>query len=500
MRPAIRIALLITVGLASFFAGRGWKQNPASNVGNGQVRKILYYQDPMHPAYKSDKPGIAPDCGMQLVPVYADGGSGDGASSPVQPPGTVLITPEKQQVIGVRIGEAEESTGTRVLRTVGRVVPDETRLYRLVSPLDGLTEDVAPYAVGSFIKKDDLLLGINNPEFIALEQSYLSALATESRGKLVSGGPQQALNNRNLDLAVASIRNDWISERQMKELQSTRKASQLLKVYSPVSGCVLVRNISPGQTITRGTELFRIADLSHIWVLADLFEDEADSLRPGQRVRVSLPRDRRAYTARVSDALPQIDPVSRTFKVRLELDNPTYLLRPDMFVDVEVSIKLPAGVTVPVEAVVDSGLTKTVFVDLGNGLFEPRAVQTGWRNNDRVQILKGIKAGERIVISGAFLVDSESHLKAVTVAMSPEISKDPVCGMEIDRTKAAAAGSEAEFRGKMYFFCSAKCKGDFQKDPEKYISPTERKKPGGRTEKARVPAGGNPPPKVHEAS
>lgn len=200
MRLAVRMALMLALGLASFFVGRGWRQEPASNIGSGQVHKILYYQDPMHPAYKSDKRGIAPDYGMALVPVYADGGSGESASPSVQPLGTVAITPEKQQVIGVRIGETEESAGTRMVRTVGRVAPDETRLYRLTAALDGLTEGVASYATGSVVKKGDLLLGISNADCLSLQQTYLSSLTIEERGKLVSGSPEQAKNNRNLQL------------------------------------------------------------------------------------------------------------------------------------------------------------------------------------------------------------------------------------------------------------------------------------------------------------
>ena len=483
MNSKVMTTLVIGAIVTAFVLGRWFGREPASTEMVGQGPKILYYQDPMHPQYKSEKPGIAPDCGMRLVPVYADGGT----RASTRPPGTVAIAQDKQQVIGVRIGEAEKSSGTRVVRTVGKVAPDETRLYRLNAPLDGFTEQVASYATGSLLKKDDLLLGIRNPDFLALQQTYLSSLNIQDRGKAVRG-PELAKDDRNLQLAIATLTNVGISDLQLKELEHTRKSTDVLKVYSPVTGWVLARNVSPAQRVERGTELYRIADLTHIWILADLFGDEGESLHAGQSVRVSLPRNEKIYTALVSKTLPQFDPVTQTLKVRLELDNRDYVFRPDMLVDVEFPIRLPVGVTIPVDAIVDSGTTKTVFVDVGDGLFEPRAVQTGWRADNRVQIVKGISAGEHIVISGTFLVDSESHLQTATAAMASDMTHDPVCGMEIDHAKAATSGLETEFEEETHYFCSATCKRDFDKDPKKYIKSTDRKESKGRTQKARPPA------------
>lgn len=170
----------------------------------------------------------------------------------------------------------------------------------------------------------------------------------------------------------------------------------------------------------------------------------------------------------MSQVLPQFDPATRTLKVRLEADNPGYALRPDMFVDVELPIGFPATIAVPVDAVVDSGLKKTVFVDRGEGFFEPRQVETGWRFDDRVEIVKGLKPGEQIVVSGNFLIGSESRLKAEAAGMYAPV-KDPVCGMEVDKSKAKAAGRTVEFHGKTYFFCSDRCERDFEKSPERYL-------------------------------
>ena len=187
-------------------------------------------------------------------------------------------------------------------------------------------------------------------------------------------------------------------------------------------------------------ELYRLADLSRVWVLADLFENEAKYVRPGEKVSVTLPNQDEKRLATVSEILPEFDPATVTLKVRLEMDNPRFTLRPGMFVDVEFPINLPATVNMPVDAIMDSGLKQTVFVDRGNGYFEPRRVKTGWRLGDRVEIVEGIEPGERIVISGNFLIDSESRMKLAAAGLFGNVVKDPVCGLNVDESKAKAAG------------------------------------------------------------
>jgi multidrug efflux pump subunit AcrA (membrane-fusion protein)/YHS domain-containing protein len=172
----------------------------------------------------------------------------------------------------------------------------------------------------------------------------------------------------------------------------------------------------------------------------------------------------------MSDSLPQFDPETRTLKTRFELDNPGNVLRPDMYVDVEIQAEMPEAVTVPADAIVDSGLRKIVFVDRGNGHFEPRRVETGWRVGDRVQVSKGLMAGERIVISGTFLIDSESRMKTAAMGMLGAPATDVVCGMDVDPKKATSAGRTAVHEGETYYFCSDECKQKFAKEPAKYVA------------------------------
>ena len=234
-----------------------------------------------------------------------------------------------------------------------------------------------------------------------------------------------------------------MSDLQIEEIHQTRTASPHVNIYSPVSGFVLARNVSPGQRFDKGTELYRIADISRVWVLTDIFEKDRQFLKPGAEATV-LYQGRR-LKARMSDALPQFDAQSRTLKTRFELDNPGYVLQPDMFVDVELDVEMPPAITVPADAVFDSGLRKTVFVDRGNGSFEARRVETGWRLGDRVEIVRGLMEGERVVAAANFLLDSESRMRAVSAGIfDPET--DPVCGMEVDEKKAAAAGRTVDAR------------------------------------------------------
>jgi RND family efflux transporter MFP subunit len=259
-----------------------------------------------------------------------------------------------------------------------------------------------------------------------------------------------------------------MSEHQIKELAQTKQMTDKVFIMAPVTGFIIARNVSPGQRFDKGAEWYRIADLSRVWVLADLFRNEAEHVRPGMKVRVTIPETRKTLNAMVSNVLPQFDAASRALNVRLELDNPGYTLRPDMFVDVEFPVTLPSALTVPADAVLDSGLRKTVFVDRGNGLFEPRDVETGWRFSNRIEITKGLKAGEKIVVSGTFLIDSESKLELAAQGMYGTLSKDPVCGEDVSVNKAEKAERKTVYKGTTYYFSSEECKQKFDKNPEEY--------------------------------
>jgi RND family efflux transporter MFP subunit len=386
--------------------------------------------------------------------------------------GTVRITPEKQQVIGVRTGVVGKAAGEHFIRTVGRVAPDEKRVYRLVAGTDGWIRETYNNDTGTLVKKDERLASFYSPLFRAAQLAYIAILGSSPDDRFRAGGRQALAPSQqasvSLQTYIDALESLGMSEQQMKELASTRQLTDKVYILAPAAGFIIARNVSPGQRFDKGTEWYRIADLSRVWVLADLFRNEAEYVRPGMKVRVTIPETKKTLNAVVSAVLPQFDAASRTLKVRLELDNPGYTLKPDMFVDVEIPITLAPAMTVPVDAVFDSGLRKTVFVDHGNGIFEPREVETGWRAGNRVEIVKGLKPGEKIVISGNFLIDSESKLEMAAAGMQGSLSKDPVCGVDVSMTKAVRAGLKTNHGGKTYYFDSVQCKQQFERDPKRY--------------------------------
>ncbi|MFZ2447061.1 MAG: efflux RND transporter periplasmic adaptor subunit [Syntrophobacteraceae bacterium] len=270
--------------------------------------------------------------------------------------------------------------------------------------------------------------------------------------------------NNPLEIAKLELHNLGVSEYQMKEIARTKELAKDLEIRSPVTGIVLARNVSPEQRFTKGSELFRVADISRVWVLADVFSREAAYVRPGMRARVTVPEQSRVIEAVVTNVPSQFDPVTRALRVRLEADNPEIALRPDMFVDVEFLIDLPVTLTAPLDAVLDSGIRKTVFVDRGNGFFEPREVKTGWRFGDLVEIREGLEPGERIVISGNFLIDSESRMKLARAGLHGALSKCPSCGMDVSQSKAKAEGMTAQRDGQTVYFCSPECMKQFEEE------------------------------------
>ena len=238
-------------------------------------------------------------------------------------------------------------------------------------------------------------------------------------------------------------------------MRQSRKVPPLIDLRSPVTGIVLARNASPGQYVGTGSELYRIADLSRVWVLADLFEQDAQYARLTRTATVHY--QHRKVSASVSRVLPQFDPATRSLKLRLEMDNPGVLLRPDMFVDVELATDLPEAVAVPADAVLDTGRSRTVFVERGGGVFERREVETGWRIGDRTAIRSGLAVGERVAVSGHFLLDSEARMRAVTPSAPGAV--DPICGMHVN---PATARFRAEQAGKTTVFCSEACLRSFR--------------------------------------
>jgi multidrug efflux pump subunit AcrA (membrane-fusion protein)/YHS domain-containing protein len=459
--------VLVLGGLGVAFLAGSWSATRRSEGERrpASARHIVSYSCPMHPAYHSDRPGDCPSCGMRLEPVYEDGaGPGRESGGAALPPGTIQVSPEHQQAIGVQLIEVARASGEQTIRTGGRVVPDEARIYRLYAATDGWIQEVSDTSTGSMVRKGQRLGAYYSPALVpALQRYFLTMPSGDGSSRTFGTASVEAL----VQQATDQLRSIGLSEAQIEELNRTRALLKEIWILSPAPGFVLARNISLGQRFEKGAELYRIADLGRVWVLADMFESQGDVVRPGATARILVPQRRLEYEARVGNVEPLFDEATRTLKVRLEMENRGYALKPGMFVDVEFRVTLPSAVTVPADAVVNSGVRKTVFVDRGNGFFEPRRVETGWRAGDRVEIVKGLMPGERVVVSGNFLLDSESRMKAASQGFIGAVAKDPVCGMDVDEKKAAA-GRKSEYNGTTYYFCSDDCKQKFDKDPAKY--------------------------------
>ena len=377
-------------------------------------RKILYWYDPMHPAYTSDKPGIAPDCGMALVPKYAD----DQALARM-PSGTITISPEKQVLAGVRTAIVERKPLVRDIRTTAQIVADETRIAHVHVKVAGYVDKVYVDFVGQLVKKGQPLFTLYSPDLVSTQEEYLIA----KRGNATLGNaPFQEIADGSQSL-LQSARERlklWdISDDQIKELDATGKVSKDLTFYSPITGFVTDRKVFPQTSVTPDTELYTVSDLSTVWADVDIYEYEVPFVHLGQRVTLTLSYSPgKTYTGNISYVYPTVDPQTRTVKVRVQLPNPGFFLKPQMFADAQVRVDYGTKILVPEEAVLDSGTEQHVFVVHQGGVFEPRKVTVGPVVDNNAVILSGLKPGETIVVSGNFLIDSESGLKDAMSGMT----------------------------------------------------------------------------------
>jgi RND family efflux transporter MFP subunit len=378
-------------------------------------RRVLFWYDPMHPAYTSDQPGIAPDCGMNLVPKYAD----EVEAMKDRPPGTVMMSVEKQQLIGVRTAEVRRERLMRTIRTVGRVEADETKLARIHVKVAGWVEEVYVDFVGKLVKKGQPLFTLYSPELVSTQQEYLIArrgeqYLGESSYREVAEGAETLLRAARERLRL------WdITDEQIEKLEQTGAVTRTMTLNSPIDGFVMHRNLFPQTYVSPDTRLYEIADLSTIWVYADIYEYEVPYVRVGQRATMQLSYfPGKSYAGRVSYIYPTLDSKTRTVRVRLDFRNPGFALKPGMFADVELKINYGTQTLIPSEAVLDSGLRQIVFIAKPGGFFEPREVQLGARLENQYIVLSGVEPGETIVTSGNFLIDSESRLSTATGGIS----------------------------------------------------------------------------------
>jgi len=370
---------------------------PATSAENGE-REILYWVAPMDANYRRDKAGKSP-MGMELVPVYADEAGSDGSS--------VTIAPEVIQNLGIRTAVAERSRLWRSIDTVGYVDFDESKVSHIHLRTEGWIEHLAVHSEGDRIRKGEKLLELYSPELVNAQSEFVQALAGGNRSLI------QASQERLSALGIPA--------EQIKTLKKSRKVNQNIVIRAPQDGVVSNLAVRHGMFIKPDKQVMSLADLSSVWLVAEIFERQADWVKVGQTAEVSLAfLPGHTWEGQVEYIYPSLDPKTRTLKARLRFPNPDEALKPNMYANVKIYGGAKDDVVViPVEALIRTGREERVVIALGDGRFESRTVTAGIESGDWVAIIEGIQPGDRVVTSGQFLIDSEASLKASTQRMSP---------------------------------------------------------------------------------
>ena len=383
-----------------------------ADEGKPKEKEVLFYRNPMNPAITSPV-FMQDDMGMDYIAVYADGGNTD------EPAGTVTIDPVTVQNIGVRTTLAATRDLSRALKGLGRVDFNEERLARLHPKTSGWIGSLKVDETGKKVSKDTILLSIYSPELVAAQQEYLVALNNWEAVRSSDASQMKKSARTILDSAKERLQLFDVPAHQIKELEQSRKIKKQLHIHSPFKGRIMHIGAREGQYVTPKDELYLIADLSRIWVNVDIFEDELSWLQLGDQAEMRVRAEPgRTYKGKITFIHPTLNRKSRTVQVRLEFDNTDLSLKPGMFANVTLYVdSQPSAVVVPSEAIVRSGSREQVFVVREPGKFEPREVILGVSAQGMTQILSGVAAGEQVVTSSQFLIDSESKLREATAKM-----------------------------------------------------------------------------------
>jgi Cu(I)/Ag(I) efflux system membrane fusion protein len=376
----------------------------------------LFYRNPMNPEITSPIPA-KDDMGMDYIPVYADEDKAAQA-------GTVTIDPVTVQNIGVRTAIAERKTLARVIHTVGRVDYDEQRIARLHPKTQGWIEELRIGTTGASIEDDEILLSIYSPQLVSSQQEYLLALKNY---ETLSNSPFEDVRRGANDLVESSLdrlRLLDVPEHQIEMLKETHEVMKLLHIHSPTEGIVINVGAREGQFVTPQSELYMIADLASVWVFVDIFEEELPWVNVGDEAEMrvmAVPGT--TFRGRLTYIYPYAESRTRTIKARLEFDNSELLLKPEMFADVTIHANPRENtLVVPSEAVIRSGLKEQVFLVRAPGKFEPREVEVGLSGGGLTEIREGLDAGDQVVVSAQFLIDSESKLREAAAKMRESVN------------------------------------------------------------------------------
>jgi Cu(I)/Ag(I) efflux system membrane fusion protein len=410
------LALLVLASLALTGAECRKASVPAVASASPAAGSVLYYRSPMDPSVHSAVPA-KDSMGMDYVPVYAEDVA---ATTDVSGRASLTLSPERRRILGLRSEALRRVPLRRVIRTIGRVTVDERRLHHIHTKYEGFVEHLHVDFTGKFVRRGEPLLSIYSPELVATEQEYL--LAYRARKRLAESGiPSVAQGGVDLLEATRQRLLFWdIRPVDIAAIETTGQVMRTLDLYSDTSGYVVQKMAFHGMRITPADTLFDVADLSQLWVLADVYEADLPSVRMGMEAEISVPyRPGRKWRGPVTYIAPTVDEKTRTIKVRIEVGNQGEELKPDMFADVLLESDLGLGLVIPGDALIHAGPRLLVFLDHEGGRIEPREVQTGARIGEGFEVVSGIAEGDRVVTSANFLLDSESTLRAALGSLAP---------------------------------------------------------------------------------
>lgn len=384
----------VTISIAAIFAGGYWL---------GQSGHIGHFAASLEGASEAK----------------SDSGAMAGHDMSSMSSGMVNVSPEKQQLVGIRTAVVEMRPLVKKIRTVGIVTYDETKVAQVFSKVEGWIDKLHVNYTGRLVEKDQPLFDLYSPDLVATQDEYL--LAVEAKESLASSSLKEIrAGSESLLEATRRRLSLWdISDEQIAELQKSRRPKKNLTFYSPISGFVIKKEAVQGMRVMPDKELYTITDLSTVWVNADIYEFELGNIRLGQRAAITLsyyPGE--TFHGKVSWIAPVLDDKTRTTKVRLEFANRGFRLKPEMYANVEIDIEGGRKLAIPEEAVLDSGIRKTVFIDKGEGRYAPVEVKLGARYDRYYEVLSGLNPGEKIIASASFLLDSESRLSEAMGAMA----------------------------------------------------------------------------------
>jgi multidrug efflux pump subunit AcrA (membrane-fusion protein) len=427
MKTKIRIVVLcLTAAAVILYAackGSNGTSPAAGSAGNtlGQAEKAktekppaskkkVMYRSTMMSNEVSDKPG-KDSMGMDMVPFEVEE---SGTVSEVGGRIQVRVSAERQQLIGIKTAVVKSQPIHKLIKAVGRVDYAEPNISIVNLKFDGWVEKLFVNSTGRAVRKGEPLFDIYSPELVAAQQEYLIAL---------KAGATLGDSSSLLKSAREKLRLWGVTDSQVEELGQAGQFKKTVTVYAPGSGIVTEKNVIQGQKIMAGENLYKIADLSRVWILGEIYEYELPFIKTGQEAKISLsyyPGE--SFAGKIIYIYPYLKPETRTNQVRIEVANPGLKLKPEMFASLEIHVDYGTRLTVPVDAVLDAGESKIVFVAKGDGYFEPREVKLGVRGQDMYEVLDGLGDGENVVTSANFLVDSESSLKAALSRMAQPVA------------------------------------------------------------------------------